>query len=193
MKKSEIRSVIKARRNSLSQEEVDLFSKNCFDHLLNKFNFENKNIGIFFPIKKFNEPNTFLFFDSLKIRHSNVYAPKSDFITNEMNFYLIESISDLQVNDYGIPEPQSQNKPQIESLDFLLVPLLAINKSGFRVGYGKGFYDKFLMNFNGKTITIGVNLMSDFVEIENLDSNDIPLDYCVSPNGIVCFNDKGLL
>ncbi len=189
MRKSEIRSVFKARRNSLSQEEVDLFSKNCFDHLLNKFNFENKNIGIFFPIKKFNEPNTFLFFDSLKIRNSNVYAPKSDFIKNEMDFYLIKSIMDLHVNDYGIPEPQSKNKTKIKSLDFILVPLLAINKSGFRVGYGKGFYDKFLMNFTGNPITIGVNLISDFVEIENIDSNDIPLDYFVSPIGVVCFND----
>ena len=72
MKKSEIRSNIKAKRNSLSQNEVDLFSKNCFRQLLDTFNFRNKNIGLFFPIKKFNEPNTFLFFDkSQDNRHLN--------------------------------------------------------------------------------------------------------------------------
>ena len=190
MKKSEIRSNIKAKRNSLSQKEVDLFSTNCFRQLLDKFNFRNKNIGLFFPIKKFNEPNTFLFFDKLIVSGANIYAPKSDFTTNTMEFHLIKSINDLQINQFGIPEPKFEKKVEAKELDVIMIPLLAINKMGYRVGYGKGFYDRFLLNCRDNTLKIGINLLIDILEIEDISPRDIPLDYCVNPKSIICFNDK---
>lgn len=190
MKKSEIRSNVKAKRNFLSQSEVDLFSEKCFRQLLNKFNFKDKNIGLFFPIKKFNEPNTFLFFDKLIVSGANIYAPKSDFTTNTMEFHLIKSINDLQINQFGIPEPKFDNKVDSKELHFIMIPLLAINKMGYRVGYGKGFYDRFLLYCGENTLKIGINLLSDILEIEDISPNDIPLDYCVNPKSIICFNDK---
>jgi 5-formyltetrahydrofolate cyclo-ligase len=190
MKKSEIRSDIKAKRKSLSQNDVNFFSTSCFSQLLDKFTFIDKNIGLFFPIQKFNEPNMFLFFDELIVSGANIYAPKSDFTTNTMEYHLIKSINDLQVNEFGIPEPKFEKKIEAKELDFIMIPLLAINKKGYRVGYGKGFYDRFLLNCKKKTLKIGVNLLSDFTEIEDINPNDIPLDYCVNPKKIVCFNDK---
>ena len=190
MKKSEIRSVIREKRNSLSQKEVDFFSLSCFRQLLDKFSFKDKNIGLFFPIKKFNEPNTFLFFDELIVSGANTYAPKSDFTTNTMEFHLIKSINDLQINQFGIPEPKFEKKLEAKKLDFIMIPLLAINKMGYRVGYGKGFYDRFLLKCKKNTLKIGINILSDFTQIEDINLNDIPLDYCVNPKKIICFNDK---
>ena len=67
--------------------------------------------------------------------------------------------------------------------DMVLVPLLAFDKKGYRVGYGKGFYDRFLQNI--ETQKIGLSLFEVIDEINDVHLNDIRLDKCITPNGIV--------
>ena len=69
----------------------------------------------------------------------------------------------------------------------VFVPLLTYDKKGSRVGYGKGFYDRFLSNLSKKTIKIGLSLYEPENYIEGIDENDIKIDYCVTPNKIFSF------
>jgi 5-formyltetrahydrofolate cyclo-ligase len=69
----------------------------------------------------------------------------------------------------------------------VFVPLLAFDKQGNRVGYGKGFYDRFLANCKPETIKIGLSFFEVENEIADVFNNDIELDYCVTPNKIYTF------
>ncbi|MDG1842266.1 MAG: 5-formyltetrahydrofolate cyclo-ligase [Crocinitomicaceae bacterium] len=184
MTKSELRIIVKQKRLLLKKNQVDQLSIKCFSNLLSKFTFKEKNIGIFFPITNSNEPNTFLFYEELIKLESNVFLPVVDFASLSMDFYLPNSISNLNISKYGVPEPQSINKINPKKLDVLLVPLLAIDKNGYRVGYGKGFYDRYIPRCSGEITTIGINLFEDVYEILDLSKNDAPLKYCVTPSNI---------
>ena len=96
-----------------------------------------------------------------------------------MDFFIWTSKDPLSVNKYGIPEPISKKKvyPNI-----LLVPLVAFDKSNNRIGYGGGFYDRYINKIkkNKKIITIG--LAFSFQKVNNIPINeyDIKLDFIVT-------------
>ena len=104
---------------------------------------------------------------------------------NQMNFVEWKHLDPLKVNEFGMLEPCLANKPLIP--DFMLVPLLAFDDNNNRLGYGKGFYDKFLNKFlknKNKITTIGVAF--SFQKYNNLPvSNlDIKLNYILTEKGI---------
>lgn len=71
-----------------------------------------------------------------------------------------------------------------KKIEVVFVPLLAFDKQGNRVGYGKGFYDRFLKQCKTDVVKIGLSLFDAEEEIEDVLENDIPLDYCITPNKI---------
>jgi 5-formyltetrahydrofolate cyclo-ligase len=72
-------------------------------------------------------------------------------------------------------------------IDLVLVPLLTFDKRGHRVGYGKGYYDKFLARCNPYVIKIGLNFYDPVDEISDINAFDIPLDFCVTHHEIYAF------
>ncbi len=94
---------------------------------------------------------------------------------------------ELMHNDYGIEEPSGGNKVMENEIDLILVPLLAFDKYGFRVGYGKGYYDKFLFQCRKDSIKIGLSYFDPVDEIEDINSFDIPLNYCVTPRKLFIY------
>ena len=74
-----------------------------------------------------------------------------------------------------------------EKIDAVLIPLLCFDKKGFRVGYGKGFYDRFLQNCPSNCLKIGLSHYEAIEEIEDVNEFDVRLDYCLTPNETVKF------
>jgi 5-formyltetrahydrofolate cyclo-ligase len=91
---------------------------------------------------------------------------------------------DLLNNHYHIPEPQKA-KPFNGTPDMVIVPLLGFDKNGYRVGYGKGFYDRFLQGLT--TQKIGLSFFDAVEEIYDVHLNDIQLDKCITPSRILDF------
>ncbi|MFN3446520.1 MAG: 5-formyltetrahydrofolate cyclo-ligase, partial [Bacteroidia bacterium] len=87
---------------------------------------------------------------------------------------------------YHIPEPKTEGVFD-GKIDMVLVPLLAFDEAGFRVGYGKGFYDDFFTSLNSDCIKIGVNFFPPCEEIDDLREKDIALDYLVTPAEVLSF------
>ena len=102
---------------------------------------------------------------------------------SEMNFYLVEQKEDLQSGAYGILEPTGDYKA--DGYDGLLImPGVAFDEECHRIGYGGGFYDKYLSE-NKYLCSVGVAY--DFQIVENVptEENDVPLDIIVTNRGIV--------
>lgn len=93
-------------------------------------------------------------------------------------------VNDLQKNLYNILEPQKGSIHDGE-IDMVLVPLLAFDKVGYRVGYGKGFYDRFLENINAQKI--GLSLWPAIARIDDVNEHDIRLDFCITPTETIKF------
>jgi 5-formyltetrahydrofolate cyclo-ligase len=93
-----------------------------------------------------------------------------------------------ELDKFGIPEPKFGEEIPEVMLDFVFVPLLAINNSGHRVGYGKGFYDRFLNECHPETLKIGLSFFEPEEKIEDIFDSDIQMNYCVTPNKIYSFD-----
>jgi 5-formyltetrahydrofolate cyclo-ligase len=104
-----------------------------------------------------------------------------------LKHFLFEHQSQLSINHMGIPEPQSGKVVPTKNIDIIFVPLLALDKNGNRVGYGKGYYDRFLKKCRTNCTFIGLHLFEEFVEISDLNITDVPLHYCVTPEQIKRF------
>ena len=88
------------------------------------------------------------------------------------------------INAFGIPEPNGGSEISPELIDLVIVPLLCFDQSGNRVGYGKGYYDRFLKNCRKDCIKIGFSYFSPIASIDDTNEFDIPLDYGISPDAI---------
>lgn len=188
MTKKELREKYKLLRQKLDQNTIDQLSQECFTLLFTSFNLQAKNVGIFLPITTKQEPNTFLLLSEFSIKNINYFAPKIDKVTNEMNFYSISNSDQIEFGLYQIPEPLAIKKIGLSDLDVILIPLLCFDIQGNRVGYGKGYYDRLLEKAPKELIKIGVSLFNDPEKIDDFNTNDVALDFCITPKKIFKFN-----
>ena len=84
-------------------------------------------------------------------------------------------------SDWGIPEPVGGIVVKPTDFDIVLLPLLTFDLNGNRVGYGKGFYDRYLVNCRPDCLKIGISLFEPVDLIEEVESHDIPLDIAICP------------
>ncbi|MBY0243831.1 MAG: 5-formyltetrahydrofolate cyclo-ligase [Sphingobacteriaceae bacterium] len=185
MIKSEIRKKEILKRKNLSEKQLFVLNEQLLVNF-QKLDFSTiQTIHLFLPIAEKNEPNTFLIINWLKENHPNIkiIVPKADFETCTLqNFEYQEG--NLIKSDYQILEPF--DTPLYNgNIDMVLVPLLAFDKRGYRVGYGKGFYDRFLSKI--KTIKIGISFFEAYEKISDADCNDIKLNSCITPSEIIQF------
>lgn len=130
-----------------------------------------KAIHIFLPLKKKSEPDTWLIIDRLKreFPHIKIAVPKIDSSTGTIRSYLFVGMNQLKQNQWGIDEPEFGEEIYPEEFDLIIVPLLAFDKSGHRVGYGKGYYDRFLSKCRPDAKRIG---LSFFKPTDNIDAEE---------------------
>ena len=97
-----------------------------------------------------------------------------------VHYHFDEGVELIQ-NDYGIDEPKEGTEVSEEEIDVILVPLLAFDKRGYRVGFGKGYYDRFLPRCRSNVIKIGLSFFEPIDEINDISGFDIPLNFCITP------------
>lgn len=163
----------------LSKYEKEAFSKQIYDTCNSHFNLKNKDISIFIPITKFNEINTWYFLNNLQ---TNFYLPV---VKNKtLKHIAYDNKAQLKMSDWGILEPTYGEEVAPSKFDFVIIPLLAYDLKGNRIGYGAGFYDSFLNNCKPDCTFIGVSFFEPEFDLIETYPTDIPLNYCVTPNKI---------
>jgi len=187
MTKSELRKKYKALRKTLSINQVDDFSMAIANQLLKLPIWDYSFYHIFLSIEEQKEINTDYILNILSGKDKHIVISKSDFSTGRMKHYLLTDNTVIKKNNYNIPEPVDGIEISSEKINVVFIPLLAFDKKGNRVGYGKGFYDTFLAECNPETLKIGISFFEAETEITDIFESDVILDYCVTPNKIYSF------
>ncbi|WP_412559744.1 5-formyltetrahydrofolate cyclo-ligase [Winogradskyella sp. MIT101101] len=187
MTKSELRKKYKSLRKPLSLDDIEDYSLSIANQLLKLDIWDKSFYHIFLTIEEQKEINTEYILNILAGKDKNIVISKSNFEDFSMTHYLLTDSTTIKKNNYNIPEPIDGIPIASEQLEVVFVPLLAFDKTGNRVGYGKGFYDRFLKQCKPETIKIGLSFFE--AETENFEAvdNDVKLDYCVTPNHIFQF------
>ncbi|SFJ01144.1 5-formyltetrahydrofolate cyclo-ligase [Myroides guanonis] len=187
MTKSEIRNKYIELRNQLTLGEAEDLSIDIANQTLKLPIWNFSNYHLFLSIANKKEINTEFILHILTGKDKNTILSKSNFKDGTMEHFLLTDNTILKVNSYGIPEPINGFKIAETDIEVVFVPLLAFDKSGNRVGYGKGFYDRFLSLCSPNTIKVGLSFFEAEEQITEISENDIPLDYCVTPKGVYKF------
>lgn len=187
MTKSELRTIYKSKRQKLSSEQVNQISFSILDNLKSMKIWENSVFHIFIPILSQNEIITFPIINYLFELKKQVVVPKID--DNKMLSCLIDKDTEFVSGKFNVPEPKYFQLIDSDKIDVVFLPMMICDKQGNRVGYGGGYYDRFLQDCRKDVIKIGLNFFEPVEKIEDVFESDIPLDYCVTGEGIVSFRD----
>ncbi|MFO8147450.1 MAG: 5-formyltetrahydrofolate cyclo-ligase [Gillisia sp.] len=180
--KNSLRSKYRTLREALTSEYIEAQSLEIANNLLKLPIWEYEFYHLFLTISEKKEIHTEPLLHILQGKDKNIVLSKSDFKTREMQNFLLTDTTLIKKNIWDIPEPVDGIEVPASKIDVVFVPLLAFDKSGHRVGYGKGFYDIFLANCKKDVIKIGLSLFEAEDEIPGIISSDVALDYCVSPH-----------
>lgn len=188
MNKKDLRSKYKALRNQLSAKEIEDKSLAIANRLLSLDIWEKTYFHLFLTIEEQKEVDTEFILQILAGKDKEIVVSKSDFETREMTHYLLTDNTKFKKNEYNIFEPVDGLEVPVSKIDVTFVPLLAFDKNGNRVGYGKGFYDNFLAKCKPETIKIGLSFFEPEESIDDVFETDIRLDYCVTPLELITFD-----
>ncbi|OQY44914.1 MAG: 5-formyltetrahydrofolate cyclo-ligase [Candidatus Parabeggiatoa sp. nov. 2] len=165
------------------QENSQAISQNFFNYIDLS---DIQKLHVFLPILKQNEINTWFIINGIRQNHPHItpIISKSNLKTSEMDSYVFDTNTKIVENRWGIPEPVDAIKCPDDTIDMILMPLLCFDKQGFRVGYGKGFYDRFLQKCRTDIIKIGLSLFEPVDKIEDVNEYDAKMDFCVMSKGV---------
>jgi 5-formyltetrahydrofolate cyclo-ligase len=189
MFKKELRAKYKALRQELSLEDIEDKSLAVANKILQLDIWEKTYFHLFLTIEEQKEIETEYILQVLAGYDKEIVVAKSNFETLEMTNYLLTDNTKFQKNEYNIFEPVDGIEVPNAKIEVVFVPLLAFDKKGNRVGYGKGFYDKFLSKCNEDVIKVGLSFFEAEQEIEGVFESDIRLDYCVTPTTNYSFRE----
>ncbi|PHS65729.1 MAG: 5-formyltetrahydrofolate cyclo-ligase [Flavobacterium sp.] len=180
MNKKEFRKKYKELREQISEEELEDLSIEIANNALKLPIWDFDNYHIFLPIPNKKEVNTEYLLHILQGKDKSIIVPKVHIETGELSHILLQDNTLLKPSNYKVPEPVSGIEISPPQINVVFVPLLAYDKKGNRLGYGKGFYDRFLVKCKPETIFIGLSLFEPEDEIP-IEETDVPLHFCVTP------------
>ena len=185
IEKKNARQIYKQLRRELSDKErTSLDSKLYFNTVNCQAFISADTVLCYYPVK--GEPNILPIVEQALKLGKKVAFPISHIESRELTFHLISNLSELREGTYGIPEPQAKFPSPTELKNSVcLVPALAFDKKGKRLGYGGGYYDRFLSDFEG--ISIGLAYHRFFVDSIPADEYDATVKLIITEKGEVFF------
>jgi len=181
-----IRSLVLTNRKLLSDAFIKEKSQ-LIARQLGKF-FEEQNairrIHIFLPIKRNREVDTWKVIHGLGKSYEFV-ASKTDFKHHQMQHFVINEDTKFVSDKMGIPTPINGIETSIDDIDLVLIPLLATDLRGNRIGYGQGYYDQLISQLPPGALKVGLNMTGLFDHFPFMEPHDQKLDYCITPYQII--------
>lgn len=182
MNKQEIRAQFLKERKLLSTHEYSQRCKAVSKKAIELIDqSQASNIHLFLPIKKNKEVDTWPIYKRLiNSKEQTPVLSKTHFKENTLSHHPMSLKDKLEESSYGIPEPVHTRTMAPLAIDLVFVPLLAFDRSGNRVGYGAGFYDRFLAQCREDILKVGLSLSKPFEGMIETNEFDIALDLCIT-------------
>ena len=187
MTKAELRKIYLAKQKSLLPLERKRKSEQIAENFFQKIDLAKIIfLHCFVAIEKFNEVDTSLIFQKIWLEFPQIktLVPRVNFQTDEIENLEFTKTTKLVKNAWEIREPTENELVETEKIDVVLVPLLCFDAQGFRVGYGRGFYDKFLENCRADCLKIGLSYFAPITEISDAQNFDIKLNFYITPEKV---------
>jgi 5-formyltetrahydrofolate cyclo-ligase len=183
MTKFELRKIYLEKRKSLSPVEHAELSVKIADLFFTNFDLSSiKNIHCFISLKHKGEVETLHIFERLwnEFPLIQTLAPRIDHATGKLEALPFDPKIRLTENSWKVPEPADGQPVDPSEIDMVLVPLVCFDERGFRVGYGKGYYDRFLNKCRPDCLKIGLSFFPPVEKIDDVHEGDVPLDFCIT-------------
>jgi len=130
-----------------------------------------------------NEIDTFRILDGVLRDHKRLCLPRISGDKTHLTFHEITSLQDLTPGTYGILEPPPHRATPLDQLDLVIVPGLAFDRTGNRLGFGKGYYDKVLPRLRRDALSIGLCYSFQVVEAVPYAGHDVPVHSLLTDTG----------
>ncbi len=186
MRKKELRLTFAELRNNLSSEILDQHSLAIANRCLQLPIWDVQVFHLFLSIPEKNEVDTTFLMTVLQGKDKDIVVPKV-VGRGALQHYLLTDATTIRTSKWGIPEPVSGIQVAPGQIDVVFLPLLAFDREGYRVGYGGGFYDRFLSSCREDVVKVGLSLFEAVEKIVDRNALDIPMDYCVTPENTYSF------
>ena len=179
------RKIFKKRRSELSHRAYSSLSEAITKSFISHFPINNNtSFHTFLSSHEKREPDTYQIIKYAQLKGASIFVP---FMQNHsMKIAQLKPNTTLEQGEYNISQPEKATHITPKKIDMIVVPLLTYDIEGNRVGYGKGYYDRFLSRYPEST-KIGLSLFPPINKIVDIKSKDIKIDYCISPNKIHSF------
>ena len=176
MNKSQIRKKILKIRKQKKIEKKFIFNFDLILSILKKKRVLGKTIGGYYPYNY--EIDILKILEKFEKKNFIVTLPKIK-KNSQMNFFQWSTNDPLVINKFGIPEPISE---MVKYPDVLLVPLVAFDKSFNRIGYGGGFYDRYIKKIRNQKKVLTIGFAYSFQKVKEIPINnyDIKLDFIIT-------------
>lgn len=181
MLKHEIRKLFLQKRAVLSEQQKNEFSSKLAPRFLDQLDESCKTVHIFLPIQLKNEIDTWPIIRQLWKLGIEVVVPIVHSKEIKISNCHLSKNTQLSENKWGVPEPVNCTEIENDKIDVVVLPLLAFDKNGYRVGYGKGYYDRFLVGLSKDVLKVGLSYFPAIDAISDINLWDIQMDMCITP------------
>lgn len=185
--KNSLRALYKKKRLALTNVEIETANQQIFEQFQKLDLSEAQLVHLYTPIAKWNEPETQLLREYLWFSGKRCATGIVVENTSEMQHVEIFPDTQFRQNNWGIPEPIDAKPIAVSEIDLVIVPLLCCDKSGNRVGYGKGFYDIFLQKCKPNVQAIGLSFFEPLQESIAYETHDCKLTGLLTPKQVYRF------
>ena len=188
LKKDIIRKDYAKKRQELSSLQFQEASSQLIQNTIELIKKNHPEcIHCFLPIQSKDEINTAMIIQYCWENNIHVVVPVSNFDDGTLKTAEFKPYTKTKLTKHNIPEPIDPVWTKNDTIDLVITPLLAFDLKGYRVGYGKGFYDRFFASLSRETKKVGISLFGPCEAIKNINEHDIPLTHCVTPNKVFTF------
>lgn len=186
--KKDLRKSIKVKLAELSVPQYEDLSYQVAQQLFNTDEWIDAST-IAVTVSKAPEVDTFQIIRKGWEQGKRIVVPKCEPKSRKLNFRTLKRFSELETVYYGLLEPIVSETESVspDEIDLVIVPGLAFSRDGYRLGFGGGYYDRFLANYQGNTMSL--TFKDQIVPEVPVESHDIPVRKIVSSEGVIIIGD----
>jgi len=184
--KKTLRRITRDKRDSLCCEDREQMAQAIKDNLFAQPEFKSAEAVLFYAAFGSEVPTYSMIEESLEIGKMAI-LPITDIETNSLLLRRVHDLSSLKPSKYGIPEPELDTTEhfEMENIDLILVPGMVFDECGNRIGYGGGYYDRFLSKINASVPWVSIAFELQIVPLIPKEKHDLPVDKIITEKRII--------